>query len=96
MAATATDPRTIPGKPTPEGDDLGSNGKASSAAAHLWYLSDAGHTQGLRSHPEAYAAHVTAFPAPSAGAAAMSATTQLRRAPHRRASHAGLPHPLLG
>jgi hypothetical protein len=29
--------------------------------ASLWYLPDAGHTEGLRSHPEAYAARVTAF-----------------------------------
>jgi hypothetical protein len=27
----------------------------------LWYLPDAGHADGLRSHPEAYAARVTAF-----------------------------------
>jgi hypothetical protein len=29
--------------------------------AVLWYVSDTGHTQALRTHPREYAAHVTAF-----------------------------------
>lgn len=29
--------------------------------ARLWYLPDVGHTDGLRSHPAAYAAQVIAF-----------------------------------